>query len=603
MSGLPLSTSVFLAGALMAIVLVIGIYWRGRRGRTQVLPSLLILRQMGIAGSIRRPPYRWWSSLLLALCVLALLLVANSPNTLFQQTVSENWLIVIDTSLSMHTRTVAGPTRADLAKAMAVARLSDAPARTLVTIVDTTGQFRPLSKISVENAIAKIGGLVSTPLPTPASVPLLLTHTAINSASNQQRIMVFTDGVAQLALPQGAEIVSVFEPADNVAALSLTVESSSEPPYQDRATLRVVNASLTDKSVEIALTGGGRTQSQRIRLPASAEQALMFDVSSMPSGLLVASVVTDGDALSIDDTAVSLITRKVPIRILLVTRGNPDLRMAFELLPSVSLRIVDPNRFMREGVGDADIVVLDSVAVTVPSHIPVLVFGIPDEARPLAVSGAAAVRRASEPLANTIVWGDVNLRRTTDRRTGPDTVVVLANDERVALIDVHEETSHTAARIVVGFSLQDATLATQVRFPVFLAAAVARLLAQRTPEMHAPGVIAAGILPVTVHREPDRKMIPVFGQPSDAVFLADRPGAYHIQSGALTRTIVVGQNNPDNSLVNRSGLPVVASTSTSRPITLISTTEPAWTWRASCLCAAMGLLLIEAMTFTRRRTE
>ena len=65
-------------------------------------------------------------------------------------------------------------------------------------------------------------------------------------------------------------------------------------------------------------------------------------MSAFDSGPLRATVDNDSDTFALDDTAFAFLPSKHVVRVALVTRGNPQLQHALELLPRVQLTVLVP---------------------------------------------------------------------------------------------------------------------------------------------------------------------------------------------------------------------------------------------------------------------
>lgn len=589
MNGNGSTAGLALAGAACAALAIVALYLRHRRGRHQVVPSLVVWRRLAGTARGAHVRTRWWVSLAVALAVCALVGAAVAPG-MRDATPAEDRTFVIDTSMSMHTRTSTGEPRVARAIRLAMEAMRELPAGARVRVADTTGQLPPRGWMSPEEALPALEAFVPRPVARPAVWP---------AGSTSERAMLFTDGVAPLNHDATVHVASVFEPADNAGIVSFETRTLSAAPGRRQAVLRVANGSLRAREVDVVLEAGAHRSTRRISVPAGATVAEDFDLSGFGEGVVTARVAMSGDALPADDRAFANLPSSTARAVLLVTRGRPDLRTALALLPGVSVRETDPAGYARTGPGDASAVVLDAFEPQVPPPVPVLAFGSPRlsaggasirPGRPEGVPGRSA-------LVSALVWGDVRIDRTP-RWNARDAALVRASLARdVALIG---ETAATPRRIDVAFRLEDSNLLAQGRFPAFLAAALDWLTAATSPTVSLPGtVVIDGDGPVHVRHGDSGADVASFRTPSGPAFVAQAPGVFTVERDGARRTLVVVPSAMPTTFVNATTL-AVGGAPPMRDAFTPTSIEP---WRALCLGGAAALLLLEAFAFARRRTE
>ena len=592
MNGSGASAGLALAAAACAALAIVALYLRHRRGRRQVVPSLVVWHRLAGTAVGARVRYRWWLSLAVALAVCALVGAAVAPG-MRDATPAEDRTFVIDTSVSMHTRTSTGETRVTRAIRLAAQAVRELPGEAQVRIADTTGQLPPRGWLAREEALSALEAFGPMPVARPATWPVV---------SASERAVLFTDGVAPLTHDATVHVASVFEPADNAGIVSFetrTVSTLSAAPERREAVLRVANGSLRLREVDVVLEAGAHRSARRISVPAGATVAEDFDLSGFGEGVVAARIAMPGDALPADDRAFAHLPSSTARVVLLVTRGRQDLRTALALLPGVSVRETDPAGYERTGAGDASAVVLDAFEPQVPPPVPVLAFGSPRlsagdawirPGRPEGVPGRNA-------LVSALAWGDVRIDRTP-RWNARDAALVRASLARdVALIG---ETAATPRRIDVAFRLEDSNLLAQGRFPAFLAAALDWLTAATSPTVSRPGtVVIDGDGPVHVRHGDSGADVASFRTPSGPAFVAQAPGVFTVERGGARRTLVVVPSAMPTTFVNATTL-AAGRVPPMRGAFTPASIEP---WRALCLGGAAALLLLEAFAFARRRTE
>jgi len=576
------------AAAVLAALAILASYLRSRRGSRHVVSSLVVWHRLAHAAAGTRARARWWRSLATALAVCGLVGAAVSPVG-DGATPADDRTLVIDTSLSMHTRTATGETRVARAIRAAAEAIRDRPAGARSRLLDTTGQMPPRGWLTRDDALRTLADFAPVPVDRGANWPV---------GAGRERALYFTDGVGPQAPDAAVAVLSVFEPADNAGIVSFETVADPVTPSHREAALTLANGSPRAREVEVVLEAGTRRLNRRVRVPAESTHSERFDVSDLPGGVIAARIATAGDALAADDRAFAFLPDAAAREVLIVTSGRPELRMALALLPGVVVRETDPAAFERDGPGGASVVVLDGYEPEVAPAVPVLAFGSPRLAAEVAPMrpGRPEGVRGEDPIVTALAWGDVRVDIAPNWNAGAATLVRAARDERLTLV---AETAASPPRVDVAFRLDDSNLAQQGRFPALLAAALTRLEAGTRAATHPTGVVVVGGAGSSrVHDTATGAEVSLFETHRGSAFIADGPGAYLAERAGARAPLIVMPQSSSAAFVNRT---ILSPGAPPRPAGAFAL--PSDAWRAGCLALAVVVLVIEAVAFARGRTE
>ena len=558
-----------------------------------VVPSALLWARVMRDG--KRPDARRLLLLLLALGAgLSLALALTRPEVPAIAASAQRLTLILDNSASMAARMRDGRSRWQHAVEQARTLLQQSGAPSEVMLMDTVGQLRASGFVDRDSAVAALGHAAVAAWGNARMPPAPLPAGA--------QVHLFTDGVAQIEVPEGAIVHPVFEPADNVAVTAFEARPLAQEPTRYEAVVQVLNASPGEQRVRLLITGGAHFSiAQDLDLRAGETVNATFDVSDFEGGVLGATVICEADAFALDDSAYALIPPHRPKRVLLVTPGNPALGDALRHLPGVRLTVVSPGGYRRSGEHDA--FVFDRFAPVEAPAAGALLLRPPARKWLAGLSSQRAAPRIAawnedHAVTSAIAWRNLRLARAAleaASKTDSHALVLASGSASGALVTAGES---PVRWVKVGFALQDSNFALQPDFPVFLGNALG-WLTEPIP------VLARGLgnvevaLPHAQVRDGSGRPVAATATARGVVFEAPRADVYTVTAPGGQVLVVANVADPHYALINRTHLGdgdvATAGGDASAPL------WPGELWMLLLLFAG-ALLLLEWTAFTRRRT-
>lgn len=587
--GLPATAA---AWALVAVAIgVLLLYLLKPAARRLTIPSMVIWRQ--VLRTRKRTPdrLRWWISLLLALLIaLAIAAALVRPQLALLGGGAQQVVIVLDDSATLAAIASDGKTRFDHALARS-RELIRAGGDGLFMIADTRGQ------IAMPHFEPRDGALATLAKLTPGAGGRLQFPQLSAGGEARRRIVLLTDGVAAIEVPQGVEIMSVYQVADNVGITAFDVRPQPRDPRRYQAFVEIYNASPNNKRVDLTLAGAGAASLQRtLQLAAGARATEVLDVSGYAAGPLRVSVDSSYDALPTDDVAFAYLPPTRPLHVVLVTPGNAALERSLRVLPRLQLTVIAPGRYAaRSGV---DAWIFDRFAPPEPPSAPALLFR-PTRAdwlpRPAGDVRETAVASwsATHPVTENVSLRDVLVERTLHLRdTGRAQVIATDAAQRPLIV-----ASNAGPRWVeVAFAMEDSNLALQAGFPALLSNALSWMTGEPLALQAKLGLVE---VPVTQAKVLDLQGQPVTVREVPGVTLIDvaRPGFYTAISPERRVRVAVSALDTSITAVNRTALANAPPAGPAARAGAVLATP----WLALLALAAV-LLLVEWWTYNRRLT-
>lgn len=351
---------------LMAVPIVVLYLLKTRRTRVQVASTWLW--QRAERDLVARHPFRrlrWVPPLVLQLLVLALLaLAATRPFQHGQELLSDQTVLIFDTSASMQARGSTGATRLDEAKRRAAELLQGAApgsevmllaAGSSVVVVspferDRVRLQRALSTITAEDAEGQL---------RPA---LDLAQARLSRSSGKRRIVLYSDGELADRTPLETtdtelSIVELGEPVDNVGIVHIDTRTKArgEAQVQEvKVFARVEN--FTQKVATRFVTLRQRNvkeplASRRVQIDPGADVpvVLSFEATAADNGAGLIVDLDPHDALEVDDRAYAIVPESRLLQVVLLEKKpSPWFVRALLADPEVEVWTADSEAEMNE---------------------------------------------------------------------------------------------------------------------------------------------------------------------------------------------------------------------------------------------------------------
>lgn len=491
----------------------------------RVIPSLQLWQQLVSEQASRRPmtwPVPWWLVCVRGAICSLLVLAAAGPVWASSDT-QPSRIIVIDTSVSMQTRTVSG-TRIDMAKHAAHALIGDAPVGTRFTIISVNHTMHihasqlqdrtTVQHIVDEIAVTDVAGDMQRLLPL------------IRQVENQRSTVYFISDDAAMwraaRWPQSWQLVPIGGAAPNQGIQGMTLQTTSTG-WVGTVVVSADGAWPTPRLLEVRDMAGTLYDATYVQPGENRVFEWTFQLAQPPA-VLVATLGADVyDTLPADDAYWWRAPATQAIRVYLQSADTYFLPAALRVLPNI-VRVAQLN--------EADIAIIDSpavipTAITMPTWLihppmqPAVSFPI---IQPELLRGDAALLAQDVDIAQTQIitasvlqaplWAQPWIRSS-------------------AGIHAYVGSNQGVAQVVFGIALSQSDLPLRADFPL-LVRNVIRFLVPQTPaeslqtgqSMALPSFV--GNVPrLTSQPQPASAQVQ---QQQDQWYLVDimHPGAYRV---------------------------------------------------------------------------
>ena len=490
-------------------------------------------------------------SLLLTLTIALLIVLAFSqPNSDTLTGEPRNVVLILDTALSMAGATADGKTRWLHARARAQQIIESAGATDKFLLADTSGRISTRMTADREELLAAL----ETMSPTAAAMAL----PAVNPKVTWETIFI-SDGANWDSLPAGVRLLSVFEPANNIAITGFNVDSSG--PGSNVRTAHVEITSYSSQSADVMLTlSNESTPIIRRALTIDVGKTLLATVnlSSEVSGGIRAQIESAGDALALDDVAVDYVPPQREVQVTLVTSGNDYLETLLSLEPRVELRIIQPEMYRDESA--VDIYVFDRFAPNTAPSRPALLFKPPGRAW-LAGSDRNQALRAvvsrvtawdeSHPILKFVSFIDVDIRsaRHLDFATEAN-IQIVAEAAQTPLIVTGEGLPHW---VMVNFDFEESDFSVRPGFPIFMKNVIAWFVGESLTLRRRVGMVEVPLQQASI-KSFDGESVAAKTNLGSTWFECLEPGLFVASSGDASIHVAVNLSSHGISDLNRSML-------------------------------------------------
>ncbi|QBD81820.1 VWA domain-containing protein [Ktedonosporobacter rubrisoli] len=602
-------------GIIIPIILVL--YFMRPRRQERVIGSTLLWQQALQDLQASRPWQRLRITPLLLLQLLAaifIILVLTRPAIFSTSPISGDTIVILQASASMQATDVA-PNRFEAAKnsiADFIDSLGPADRLSIITMART-----PQVLIAESQDKAQLNAALQRARVTNQDADLeqaLSLAASLASGHANSQVLVIGDGHVlnpdqTLALPFSVRYLSVGTDAPNSAILAL---SSRTVEGKLIAFAQIANYSHKQRAIPVELYADSRLVNvQTITLAPGANGAVQWGPLNASTRFLHARLITQGDAMTADHDAWSIVGGSLHGRVLLVTKGNGFLNTALRLQPNITLYQTTPQEYSSNNT--FDLTIFDGFA---PPKLPagsIFFINPPNGTYPFGTSGPEIkVSQVSSGNDNINMLTDVDLSSihtlhsshqlklalwATPIITAPETPLLVAgenNNRRIAAL---------------GFDLHDTDLPLQSAFPILVHNMLNWFL---PPPVTGNGQVGAG-QPVTIQPWPGADKITIVDPQQQRAAVAPpfpaRPfdqtnqiGIYqvteHVRGQDLHGAFTVNLFDPAQSqLAPAKKLPIVNSTDfTSGGNTVSRQLREIWPWIAALL---LLILCVEWWLFSR----
>jgi len=154
--------------------------------------------------------------------------------------------------------------------------------------------------------------------------------------------------------------IGVGRGGQNVAITSLSIRKNYYGAFDYQAFVSLVNYSTEQQAFGFRLEIDGKSIAEKdVTLEPSVRRSVVLPFSHNGGGTVTARLKVDDD-LAVDNVAYAVLPPPRKIAVMLVSAGNLFLEKVLKTDPQVSLEVRTPDQY-QGGMGDADVVVLDSV--------------------------------------------------------------------------------------------------------------------------------------------------------------------------------------------------------------------------------------------------
>jgi hypothetical protein len=561
---------------------------RSTLGMSKLLRSLLLLLQiLGIAG---------------------LTFGLADPFARLPSTKEGDIVLVLDASASMRA-TAKGEERFAQARRLAFELVERLHAKSEMALIQAAA--RPTLKVpfTADRTLLKqtLEGLAATD--EPGDLPKAVEFArALLGGDRRGEVVILSDGAdprlaEALHQGSGARLVSVAGGERNVAITKFEVRPRLTRPGEYEVLVNVANFSPQAETFDLALAMNWKTvRRSRHTLEPGERQNLIFPYAGSANG--VAEVTLDvNDDLSADNRAATVLSDRMPVWVLLVSRGNYFLESLLAGHAHASVNVVNsltPSSFEQQVRGN-HIVILDGIEPpplhfgnfllinTTAPNLPITVKGV-TEAPPIVDWDA------SDPILRSVQLRDLQVRQAQVVEIGEGVKPLLYADGSPILSSL--DTGRLRA-VHLGFDLLNSDLPLRVAFPVLMSNILEWLSPQHgtfvSHQVQAgePYAIELDSVPAEVSvRRPSGEWSKLQATENPLIFRdTSYVGVYTVRVGKKTQRFAVNLASPEESDIR----PKLAERpADGQPLTALSTQEtvnrPLWPY---FVALALGLTLVE----------
>src|SRR5205809_845152 len=551
--------------------------------------------------------------LLQLLALIALALALARPVVTVTGEGARKVVVVLDTSASMKARDVS-PSRFDAARSEAASLVRRLGEGAEIMVIEAGVQPHVTAALGRDRDRALSAIRAARPRDLPQRLPeALRTARALVGIDPRAEIHVFTDGA--FVMGQTAEMtdprirwVGVGRRGYNVGIVSLAIRKTYYGGFGYQAFVSLVNHSPAAQTFDFALSLDDQTIAEKpLTLEPNVRRSIVLPFTHQGGGTVTAKIGVSDD-LATDNVAYAVIPPPKKIAVTLVSPGNLFLEKVLRTDPTVALEVKTPEQY-QGGMGDADVVVLDSSAPpkvgpgryvfvnTVPPDVPLEVLGRIEAPTVMDWDRSHPVMRHVE-FAKVAIQDAMRVRPLAAGRA-------LVEAVGGPLLYALEEPDRKA--IFIGFDLFKTDFPLRVAFPLILSNTLRWLhpaaLDQSSLQLAAGQPIllpvAHGISSATVNTPSGRAVKALITRGVVSFTDTDEVGVYTLSTARGDMKLAVNLGDGDESDITPHPLPAPPAqvTAASPPVPIQREL-----WPLFVLVAAV-LLALEGVLYWRRQTR
>jgi len=619
-----------LALALAATATLIVLLYSRRRPRSRVVVPALFLWDALVPESKRtsalRRQLRRLLSLLLALTIASLLLLAAADPERSASRAGKSVLIMIDRSASMAARDEL-PSRLERAKRRARELVAELSASDRALLVALDGSATPLTGLTGDHAalVRAIDRVSQSDAAGDLRAGVRLAVDVLAPHAHPELFLLSDGNLAHVAearseLARHAKLRVHFEPFGrerrNVAITQFSVRGYPLDARHQESFVAISNFGPHDEPLELRIRAGSLPLAQQSLTVASGETQT-HALTELPAteAVLEASIVlaAGADALPSDDHAYANAPSRARTRVLVVSEGNRYLEAALLLDEYLNVHELTPSAY--EDAGGYDVVIFDRTLPLAAPTIPALYLGAPVPARgayPLALQGVSErpyferVQR-EHPLVQGLALRDVNIARALTVTPERGDIVVGASRQSALLVAGKRA---EVPFIALTFDIEESDLPLRPAWPLLLLRSLDQLTragAEDTPAARVAGEAFVLQLPNGVQHAqlvaPDGSRQLLALRAGTARVVCERAGLYTLEAaGQPARQIAVRVGADEGAIATQRDLLASAAPRGEREHEPTTRWPDGRLWSLLALSAFL-LALLEWISFQRRWSE
>lgn len=465
----------FFAASLPVVIL----FYLLKRRRVVRLISSTLLWQKFLAETQASAPFQklrhnWLLVLQLLLLVLAILALAR-PYFSGKSPGGQLEVVILDASASMQSVDEA-PSRFEKARAEAL-KLVDAMHDSDQMVVLQAGANTEVRQSATSEKAAlrrALQACVVTDTPTRLKEALKLAGTLIQN-NNSATIHLLSDGAVPAMEDfenSGLPLIyhCIGQRGNNIGITTLDVRANPENPAQRAVFANVVNFSSNSQPTQVEFRLDGQLLETKSLTLSPKESSPQVFIASQEKDGIISVQLTSKDDLAADNQASIMSVLPQPVKVLLVTTGNPLLTKALRVAPNVELSIAAT---LTDSADGFDVVVLDNVDPVAWPKANTLAFRTAQtnwfESTGRIESPAIVDWKSGHPLMRFVNFDNVQIGEAVTVKT-PTWAMAVVDSPQTPLVLAGELGRQ---RIVwVGFDLLQSTWPLRISFPIFVANAV-----------------------------------------------------------------------------------------------------------------------------------